>query len=692
MFILAWFGLDVAINRLTIWLNAGLYYVAAYVFKIFLLLANGELVKAEDYKLLLQNCYIIIGIVMLFLITFNFLKGIVDPDDQKYGTAAIKKMIINFVTSILILILLPTIFEFAFAFQTSVIVRQNTIGKLFGFGSSSNSYDSIEIGAYQIVNGVWLAFFNVAPDMVSGCDTIDEFSKLYECQRKVKDDKYEYNLYSLSQMVEKTGSFKVYGRMAEALTDDKIEYSFFMCLVGGVLLIYVGISYCLDMGARLVKLVFYQLIAPIPVLMRVLPDGKLSGTFGQWTKITLTCYLEVYIRILVLYFCVYLCTKIGNSEWLSSILAPYGFFTWLLTKAFIFIGLVTFMKQAPQLLSEITGIDSGNMKLGIKDKLAAGGALAVGSMIGSGATAMVRNGVNKWGNKENWKNKNGKINGWSIAKNVIGGAFSTIGGGVSGAVRGGKAGLSAKNFGDMKNAASKGIVGATDARNKRANYKAAHGGWFGARLGHVKDIGGSFAEFAGYKNMDQLNRENFAIDSIESARDTFDNDTDSLILKEIAKGKSDVAGVDLTGVIDAKNALDFARIHGGDVTAAEADYNNALRESRFEIQNIAGRSDRNWKSLSADVQAKLSKVRVDAVTYKGTIRNNSALDSLKGAGINGSDFDDNKDFQFGVRKSSSGPLDDAAVIDNMNKNMKRQKGSNKVRIAQKEQQKYEDKK
>lgn len=410
------FGIETGLSRLTIWLSAGLYYAAAFIFKVFLILSNGSVVSAEDYKLVLNNFYIIIGIVMLFLITFNLLKGMVNPDDQK-GTSAIKKIIINFITSLIIITLLPTIFSFAFDFQTSILVKQNTIGRLFGYGSTNsnnseeNAINQVTSGANMIVNGVWTAFFNVNTDAFKECNVTD-MTSLGECQNKVDGD--DDALDDVIAEVERTGSFFKYTQFAGNITDDEVTYNFLLCLVGGFLLLYVGISYCLDMGVRLVKLAFYQIIAPIPIMLRVIPEGKLSGSFGKWVQITVTCYLEVFIRIFVLYFCVYLCIAIASSDFLNNSVWQYGFMTWLFTKAFIFMGLITFMKQAPKLISDITGIDSGNMKMGIKDKLKEGGlftaghALAaagagIGGLIaGKSLTSAYRAG------KAGWKNGNFK--------------------------------------------------------------------------------------------------------------------------------------------------------------------------------------------------------------------------------------------------------------------------------------------
>lgn len=671
------FGIETGLSRLTIWLSAGLYYAAAFIFKVFLILSNGSVVSAEDYKLLLNNFYIIIGIVMLFLITFNLLKGMVNPDDQK-GTSAIKKIIINFITSLIIITLLPTIFSFAFDFQTSILVKQNTIGRLFGYGSTNsnnseeNAINQVTSGANMIVNGVWTAFFNVNTDAFDDCNVTD-MTSLGECQNKVDGD--DDALDDVIAEVERTGSFFKYTQFAGNITDDEVTYNFLLCLVGGFLLLYVGISYCLDMGVRLVKLAFYQIIAPIPIMLRVIPEGKLSGSFGKWVQITVTCYLEVFIRIFVLYFCVYLCIAIASSDFLNQDVWQYGFMTWLFTKAFIFMGLITFMKQAPKLISDITGIDSGNMKLGIKDKLAAGGAFTAGAVLGGGATSLVRNAANKWGNRDNWKNAKGKFTAGSVARNLGAGLLSAGAGGISGATRSGKSGWNAKSLGDMKSSATKGGVGATDARDKRANYKAAHGGTIrGAMMGHIKDFGISAGRYVTDSSIEGLTRESQSMGKIVSKYNTFNDTIESLLEKEQSKGDGSVfatneEGINKEGFV-LKNYKDFdfmagqqkaarAAFNGGYeidysyfdkkgnkvngkgkiddeiLRKIEGSYISKRDDARDELMNMAfeGSKTEAYKKLTAKGQAVLKDSLVNAEGLQATIlenANTSVIQSIMG--------------------------------------------------------------
>ena len=526
MLILGW--ISEGIIGAGLWIVSGIYHVAAFVFELFLILATGQLVDASSYETIITNVYIILGIVMLFALAFSLLRGMVNPDDQKQGASYVKKVIINLITSTIIMAVLPTIFTFAYDFQDAIITEQNTIGKFFGYGGSGSNdtpteqsnLDKVKQGAYQIVNGVWTAFFNINSDYCveflqdEGEDpsTMTSKEQITYCQENIIAQESssidgmsgDYSFDDSSTWVDKSGSFGVYGSFAGNIDDNELDFNFLLAMIGGIILIFVGVSYCFDMAVRLVKLVFLQLIAPLPIFFRIIPDNNLGKSFGNWTKKTLACYLEVYVRIIVFYFVIYLCNEMIKSNFLGNEIYEYGWFLAFLAKAFVLIGLITFMRSAPKLLSEVTGIDSGNIKLGIREKLAEGGVFTAGAIAGGALTTGVRNLTNAGQNVKN-KYKENRDAGKGKFKSALGatgtavrGLGSVVGGTVSGGVRSGKSGLGAKSFGDMKGSATKGATAAVNARDKRATYRANHGGTLGGVIaGHTKDAVRGLGEWAG---------------------------------------------------------------------------------------------------------------------------------------------------------------------------------------------------
>ena len=529
-----------------IWIASGLYNVAAFVFQIFLVLSTNELVSSDVYKQMYSNFYAVLGVIILFFLTFSFLKAMVDPDNDKVGTSAVKQIVINLATSTIIMALLPTIFGFLYDMQHAILVNQNTIGRFFNYGAidsqASATTSQISRGSFQIVNGVYTAFFNASADLfVSGgkCAGLD----IKSCQKSIESKDTNRTLYEIIAYVDSNGHFNNYKQFANEVDEGDIDFQWLLSIAGGVVLLYVGISYCFDMALRMIKLVFYQLIAPIPVFARVIPDTKLSGSFNEWIKVTLACYFEVYVRIFVLYFVVFLCTTMLKSgNFLDKRIYEYGTLVGLFGKAFILMGIVMFMKQAPKLISEVTGIDTGNMKLGIKEKLKEGGFFTAGSVLGAGATALTRNATNA---VKNIKNKWATSSGRERARLIAGGLGSTIAGGASGMVRGGRAGWGAGSFSDMSSAAGSGAKGAVDARDRRAAYKAAHDGTaLGVVKGHVLDTVDTVGRWAGLNNIQALQEENAQIDLTSGKIDSVVDSSRELIKSQfLAKGKTYGFGV-----------------------------------------------------------------------------------------------------------------------------------------------------
>ena len=444
--------LMIAIYSVGISIVTGVYKVAALIFKIFFTLADGTLIEKVDTQTIISNFYLIIGIVMLFVLSFSMLKGMVNPDDNKQGTSVIKSVIINFLTSSIIIVLLPSIFGFLYDFQEAFVTKYNPIGKLFGYGSLESGIEStantIEGGAYKITNAIFTAFFNANLDECGG-------TNLQECQAGIYNADNNLTLSAAITNVDATGKFGVYKGFADKVESDRINFDFLLGLICGLFVCYVAISFCFDMAVRMVKLVFYQIIAPVPIFLRIAPNN--SKPFDTWVKDTLSCYFEVYTRIFAFYFAVCICTKMLEADLFAN-LGGAGLFA----KAFLMMGIVMFMKQAPKLISDVTGIKSGDMKLGIRDKFKEGGAFAAFGALGGGIGGAIA------GMK--YRDNQGE-NKWSQARGAMRGF-------ASGAVSGFRYGT--KNA-DMKSVGA-GFKRALRNEEVRANPDSTLGGRIDARL------------------------------------------------------------------------------------------------------------------------------------------------------------------------------------------------------------------
>ncbi len=260
----------------------------------------------------------------------------------------------------------------------------------------------------------------------------------------------------------------------EAKNKGIVHYSWPLSTIAGLFVLWILFSFTIDMALRLIKLGFYELIAPIPIMARALP-GKGNNIFNDWVKVTLATFMEVVVRLFTITFAVLAIKVVGDLKDTSplwSSLNKLGPVLRLIAIALIVMGIVMFMKELPKLISKITGIDSKNMKLGIKDKLLAGGAFtAAGAIAGATRSAVGAGGRQVQNVKNNWKNANtkrGKV--WSAVKGVglglAGGATS----GASGFLRGGYAARNAKGIKEGVASGNAAALSQMAAVNKRNAY------------------------------------------------------------------------------------------------------------------------------------------------------------------------------------------------------------------------------
>lgn len=488
-------------------LTGGIYDLIGYIYNIFYFLCGFQLFSDSDYTDIVKKIYVILGIVMAFVLAYSLLKAVINPDEFSKGETSFPKLIKNVVVSLVIIVVLPTIFSVAFNIQNSLL-NYNVIPKLI-LGETTDlengSSLDINVDGNSVNGGSYISFHTLnaflTPNLDSGiCGEKDSNS----CRENIKGDgtwgfRNGASLFKTDEEVLGGKSFTYYSEYSEAIRDGDLSFNFIFAIAAGLFICYVLLNFCFDMALRVIKLAFYQIIAPIPVICRIIPGGKLKDVFSKWVKQVISLFIEVFVRIGALTFGVYLIgvvvEKWNSTKLNSSLLSGFGAKT--IVEALLIMSVIMFIKQIPKLIGDLFGLDTGGMKLGLMDKLAAGGALAAGAMAGGLAGTIGRNTIAAGKNFKNAKGLSGKV------KAGILGAASIGAGGLSGAVRGFKAGKGAKNFGDVKNASATAVAGATKAREKRDTYRANHTGanfletGTNVAMGHISDALGKAGRWLG---------------------------------------------------------------------------------------------------------------------------------------------------------------------------------------------------
>lgn len=325
-------------------LNGLIYGLIVVIFRLFTNLSQLDILSADQTNGIYQRVTMVITIVMVFYITFEFVKYVVQPDTISDKEKGVGKIGMRIVIAILLIAFIPTIFNLGMRLQNKIL-STNVISKVI---LGQDSFDFKDAGS-NFAGDVFSAFYRVD---YSKCGSLEECQK---AQNKVDD---VINLFK-----EDSGLLAlVEGTWYSLLdVDDTIQYDGLLAVVFGAFILYVVFLYCIDLGVRYIQLIFLQIIAPIAAISYIVPQK--DGMFQKWTKQVTTTYLDVFIRVAILYFMLLIVSILSNSLdffEMSKNGTQINIFEYL----FVIAGLLIFVQRAPKLLEELLPFKGGAASIG----------------------------------------------------------------------------------------------------------------------------------------------------------------------------------------------------------------------------------------------------------------------------------------------------------------------------------------
>lgn len=162
------------------------------------------------------------------------------------------------------------------------------------------------------------------------------------------------------------------------------EFDYFFAFVLGIVGLLIVISFCFDVIIRSLNFIILQMIAPIPIISYVSPQGKSKEMLSAWWKKVISVWASLFIRILCLSLAILIidgaCNSLDNNDFGNAS---------LLMQIFIILGVLMFAKKLPKFLEEIIpglkldgGFELNPFKRIQKD------ALGSKQLIGLGASAL----------------------------------------------------------------------------------------------------------------------------------------------------------------------------------------------------------------------------------------------------------------------------------------------------------------
>lgn len=396
--------------------NFGYFFVNG-VFSIFFTIVNADIFSGVVINTFYERIQLILGIIMIFKLSFTLLQIIVNPDmfkDKQKGAGSIVMRVA--VVLVLLSLIVPIdnipvdddnplnvqirnngiLFGFLYQFQNSVI-NDNILGKLI-LGSNTDSIseeDGSDLGNMSDIGPIissTVAKAFIKPTFKEGApeeiNSEEEYSQNVACSGETEAMPYFNSNLTSGTLV----------RHINDTCDSNGEevYVFDYTILGGlicsIIMTVIILGFTVDIAVRAIKLAVLRLIAPVPIISYISPGQEKDGAFGNWVKTLTSTYLSLFIRLAIIYFGAYLIMVVsdgGLNIWQSS---P-NVVTSLLATIFIIIGILVFMKQAPKFFQDMLGIKGdGKLFSGIGTML---GAAALGAGVIGAARGSYRIGMDE---------------------------------------------------------------------------------------------------------------------------------------------------------------------------------------------------------------------------------------------------------------------------------------------------------
>mgnify|MGYP004511888231 CR=1 FL=1 len=322
-----------------------IYGLIAAIFNLFNSITQLDILRDGQIDDIYQRVTMIITIVMVFYITFEFIKYVVSPDTISDKEKGAGKIVMRIVVAILLIAFIPSIFSMGMKLQDKIL-STNVIPKVI-FGSDNYDYKT---AGDDFAGNVFRAFYRVdsanCKTTANGCEEAQE-----RVDKVIKNFKEGHGLIALAE-----------ANVNEMLDiDNEIQFDGLLAVAFGGFALYVVFLYCVDLAVRYVQLIFLQLIAPVAVISYIAPQK--DGMLKKWTKQVTTTYLDVFIRVAILCFMILIVEKLAGAFDFYNITSndeQINIFVYI----FVIAGLLIFVQRVPKMLQELFPSNGGAASIG----------------------------------------------------------------------------------------------------------------------------------------------------------------------------------------------------------------------------------------------------------------------------------------------------------------------------------------
>ena len=405
------------------------YGLLGALYTVFFNVSTADFLSGGTIKAIYSRVQLIIGVFMVFKLAVTIIQGIMDPtkvSDKKagYGTIVSRIVISLIMLSVITPINVPNpqneweeqlsnhglAFGTLYSLQNRILLNNTLSRVIFGndeFSTSNKKTTSTRnlTQAGQDFSKIILKSFfsiNLLPESqwqaVPEGKNPESVQANWVCQKidpavKATYDNEHSTVADILTVV--NSRCNTTGKLANIIQFASGEqyvfnYMFIISTVVGVILCFLIITYTLDVAIRAIKLMILRMIAPIPIISHMSISGKESkgqDSFSTWINALVTTYLELFIRLIVMFLIIFVSEEVltkGVAGLGGAYYSGSNWFTNLLSTVFIVLGLFFFGKQAPKFIQDSLGIKPSGGSIGLTIAAAELGTLRGG---GSGEDA-----------------------------------------------------------------------------------------------------------------------------------------------------------------------------------------------------------------------------------------------------------------------------------------------------------------
>lgn len=567
------FSIKQALRTFSCTVAAVIYNFIVDLYNVFMYTARAEILESSFIQGIYNKVGMILGIFMVFKLSFSLIQSLVDPSkftDEKKGFGGIIK---RSVISIVLLGITPSIFNMAFDLQNLVVGSANNtdniIYKLIVGKAPSKDAESF---GHVIASELYFGFYteNEPLKLNQGLEVT------YPDSGGVQLEVHDYE-YLKTQILEDHMSFSDTVDYISITNAGQyvIKWDGLFAIGFGLFMVYILITYCISVATRVIQLAYLQLIAPVPILSYI---SDPEGSFKNWTKQCMTTYLDLFIRLAIIYFIITVSTQIlqafsevGSVFYESTGLeAGSGTAKWV--SRFLIIGLLMFGKRVPELLKDLFPNFGG-------------GAASIGFGL------------------KNPKKMLGDIPGMGIAKGAATFGLGTVVGGAAGMASGIKNGYGVRGkiagaFGGF----NRGIAGG--AKTKGNIFKNVQGGMSSTRQARQRALDKRMYKIDIHKK----NKEYQDNEAIIAAKKAIDDRAESELLKTDTGAQAAQARLNYIETNVGKvDAVTGRTITTADVVAQKATYKAYMDSAKETWVNTNASNDKDIAKQMQIIQNKTGK-------------------------------------------------------------------------------------